>query len=72
MATTILHCEQDEARMPRCNFESSQPGHGFWSRLIGRLRLRACFTIPTGYEDETGFHFGVPTREEGEERPEIF
>jgi len=36
---------------------------GFWSRLTARIR--AWFEVPTGYEDESGFHYGqqpMPTQ----------
>jgi hypothetical protein len=29
-----------------------------WSRLVARVR--SWFTIPYGYEDESGFHYGPP------------
>jgi hypothetical protein len=35
---------------------------GFWGRLTARVR--SWFTVPYGYEDETGFHYGpAPTPE---------
>jgi hypothetical protein len=30
---------------------------GFWGRLTARVR--SWFTVPYGYEDETGFHYGA-------------
>lgn len=30
---------------------------GFWSRLA--MRVRSWFEVPLGYEDESGFHYGV-------------
>jgi hypothetical protein len=33
-------------------------------RLVGRLLVAATSWVPEGYEDETGFNFGVAPREE--------
>jgi hypothetical protein len=40
---------------------------GFWGRLAARVR--SWFTVPYGYEDETGFHYGpAPTPEWAKKR----
>jgi hypothetical protein len=61
VTTTILNCNpgpRDD--MVPGKIESPPPGDSFWSRFFARSPLRACFTIPTGYEDEVGFHLGAP------------
>jgi hypothetical protein len=47
------------ARITTRDFAGSAPPRegGFWSRYLNRVR--SWFQIPYGYQDETGFHYGI-------------
>ena len=38
---------------------------GFRSQIIGKWRAAVASRVPIGYEDETGFHYGVKPGEDG-------
>jgi hypothetical protein len=58
------------ARITTRDFAESAPQReaGFWSRALNRVR--SWFQIPEGYQDETGFHYGIqpPPRIQPENR----
>jgi hypothetical protein len=58
------------ARITTRDFAESAPQRegGFWSRTLHRVR--SWFQIPEGYQDETGFHYGIqpPPRIQSENR----
>ena len=46
------------------NFLTETRAYAFLSRIAATLRNSLRVTVPFGYEDETGFHFGTRTAEE--------
>jgi hypothetical protein len=49
---------------PRSQNSNSHHRHGFFARWFRKLEAGILRRIPAGYEDETGFHYGVQPKPE--------
>jgi hypothetical protein len=58
----VSHCAKNGQVFLPGNPAAGFRWHGLRARLHGAIQAAIAAHLPLGYEDETGFHFGVETR----------